>query len=118
MSITYLTIDGVTMPAPVSVSIAQNDLDSENTTRSEGSGIMVRERIRQGVYQCDYSWSNLTDTELSTIVNAIVPESVQVQFWFGKYVTTTMYAAGGSAEMTSAPNGEPRWSYSCTFTEF
>ncbi len=118
MSIVYLKIDNVEMPAPTGISIQQNDLDSENTTRSVGTGEMHRERIRQGVYQCDYSWEQLTDSELATIVSAVAPESVDITFWFGNYVTATGYFAPGAAEMTSDPNGEPRWSYSATFTEF
>ena len=117
-SIIYLKIDTVEMPAPTGISIQQNDLDSENTTRSVGTGIMHRERIRQGVYQCNYSWKQLTDEELATIVAAIAPESVDIDFWFGSYKSATGYFAAGPAEMTSDANGEPRWSYSATFTEF
>lgn len=116
--ITYLTIDNVVMPAPTGISIHQNDLDSENTTRSVGTGKLHRERIRQGVYQCDYSWEQLTDAELATIVSATAPESVDIQFWFGSYKSATGYFAAGPGEMTSDANGEPRWSYSATFTEF
>lgn len=117
-AITYLTIGSTVMPAPSGISIQQNDLDSENTTRSVGTGVMHRERIRQGVYQCDYSWEQLTDSELATIVAAVSPESVDITFWFGSYKTATGYFAVGPAEMTSDANGEPRWSYSATFTEF
>lgn len=116
--ITYLTIDNVVMPAPTGISIQQNDLDSENTTRSVGTGKMHRERIRQGVYQCDFSWEQLTDSELATISSAIAPASVSCKFWFGSYITKTGYFAAGPGEMTSDANGEPRWSYSVTFTEF
>lgn len=116
--ITYLTIGSAAMPAPTGITIQQNDLDSENTTRSVGTGVMHRERIRQGVYQCDYSWEQLTDSDLATIVSAIAPESVSIKFWFGSYKEATGYFAPGPAEMTSDANGEPRWSYSATFTEF
>lgn len=116
--IVYLKIDNVAMPAPTGISIQQNDLDSENTTRSVGTGKMHRERIRQGVYQCNYSWEQLTDAELATILSAIEPSSVHIVFWFGSYKSATGYCAAGAAEMTSDANGEPRWSYSITFTEF
>ncbi|MBO4579289.1 MAG: hypothetical protein J5715_03945 [Clostridiales bacterium] len=118
MSIDYLKINNVAMPCPTGISIQTNDLDSENTTRSVGTGKMHRERIRQGVYQCDYSWEELTDAELATIVQAISPASVDIRFWFGSYKDAHGYFTAGAAEMTAAPNGEPRWSYSATFTEF
>lgn len=116
--IKYLKIDNVEMPSPTGISIQQHDLDSENTTRSVGTGVMHRERIRAGVYQCSYSWEQLTDAELAIIVEAIVPESVTIDFWFGSYKSATGYFAAGTAEMTSDANGETRWSYSATFTEF
>ena len=117
-AITYLKIDNVVMPAPTGISIQQNDLDSENTTRSVGTGKMHRERIRQGVYQCDYSWEHLSDAELSLIVNAIEPAQVEITFWFGNYKTKSGYFVAGPAEMTEDPNGVPGWSYSASFTEF
>lgn len=118
MDINYITVDGVNLPSPTSITVNTNDLDSENTKRAEGTGVMVRERIRAGVYQLSYGWEQLTDAELTTIVNAISPEEVNVKFWYGGYKQAKMYAAEGKAEMTSSPKGEPRWSYSCSFTEY
>jgi|GEM_PF-2030388 len=118
MSIVYLAIDGDEMPCPTSISVAQNDLDSENTTRAQGTGYMKRERIRQGVYQVDYGFEQLTDDELKTLVEHIEPEKVTIKFWYGKTVEATGYFAGSSAEMTSSPGGSPRWSFSVTFTEY
>ena len=95
-----------------------NDLDSENTGRSEGTGILTRERIRASVYQLDISFNNISDNELSRLQSIFAPESVNVVFWIGKNVNARMYAAGGSAAFAANPDGSCYWNFSISLTEF
>ena len=50
-----ISINGVEMPMPNSYSIPMDDVESGDSARSE-SGVLVRNRVRQGLFQLDLSW--------------------------------------------------------------
>lgn len=121
LTLEYIRIDGVLMPAPKSYGIDRSDLDSENTSRSL-SGIMNRDRVRQGVYKIKASW--LVNTiELVKLTQALAPESIQVKFFdgtTGMYVTTKMYAGDRSSTIALQKKNynETLWEFSCDLIEY
>lgn len=118
MSKIYIKVNGVALPAPTSFDVKSNDLDSENTKRSEGTGALTRERIRHGVHEVEYGVDMITDSQLESLQQIFEPEEINVEFWWGKTVTTKMYAANPHASiMASLPEGT-YWSFSVSLTEF
>lgn len=63
-------------------SVSQNDLDSENSGRSE-SGYMTRSRIRKGLFKIEFEATALTNSEMHSLLQAISPTSFTVKFDFG-----------------------------------
>lgn len=121
VSIEYLKIDGVLMPAPKTYSIDRSDLDSENTTRSL-SGIMNRDRVREGVYKIKATWL-VTTTDLIKLTQALTPASMQVRFFdgtTGTYITTKMYAGDRSSTLTLQNKNykDMWWEFSCDLIEY
>lgn len=113
-----ITVNNTQLNNITSFSCSWNDLDSENTGRSEGTGVLTRERIRANVHQIDINFDMITDNELAMLQALFSPESVSVSFWIGKDVTATMYAAGGSCDWISQPDGTCYWNFKITLTEF
>jgi len=114
-----ITIDGVDLPAPSSMSIPMSDLDSPDTTRNE-LGILQRDRIRSNVYKVEFSWNVLTNSEVSTILNAIEPDKFTVTFPtpYGN-VTKEMYCGDRKLEAVLYRNGNnPLWSLSFNVIEY
>lgn len=120
MSKNYIKVNGVVLPPPTSFSVSANDLDSANSTRSEGTGVLTRERIRHGIHEIDYSVDMLTDEDLARLQDIFAPEEISVTFWWGKEVTAKMYASKPSASITfyDPSNGRTYWSFSISLTEF
>lgn len=121
ISIEYLKIDGVLMPAPKTYSIDRSDLDSENTSRSL-SGIMNRDRVRQGVYKIKATWL-VTTPDLIKLTQALTPASIQVCFFdgtTGKYVTCKMYAGDRSSSLALQKENykEMWWEFTCDLIEY
>lgn len=117
----YLRIDGVLMPTPKTYSIDRSDLDSENTTRSL-SGVMNRDRVRQGVYKIKATWL-ITTADLIKLTQALSPASMQVKFFdgtTGMYVTTKMYAGDRSSTLALQKKNynDIWWEFSCDLIEY
>lgn len=90
-----LKIDGVLMPAPTDYNPGIMDLDSEKTMRLIGNGKMVRRRIAVK-RKLEYTWGVLTIAEAQTILSAVSPEMVSVEYedpQTGSTVTGTFYAS-------------------------
>lgn len=117
---TYIKVNGTALPFPTDFQVSANDLDSENSTRSEGTGILTRERIRANVHEVSYAVDMITDAQLETIQRAIEPEAVQIELWWGKTINAKMYASKPSASiMAHDPvTGTTYWSFSVSFTEY
>mgnify|MGYP001018491946 CR=1 FL=1 len=74
-----ISIGGVALPAPVEYEVSLQDIDSENTRRTE-TGVLVRDRVRAGVYKIQAKW-RVTKTELKTITDALSPAKFSVTFF-------------------------------------
>ena len=56
-----------------------DDLDSSDSARSE-SGVLVRNRVRQGICRLDLSW-RVGGNDAAMVLNAIVPSLVKVIYY-------------------------------------
>lgn len=118
-----LTIGGVALPDPTEYKVTLQDLDSDNTTRSE-TGKLHRDRIRAGIYKIEVSWV-VTKAELKIITDAVAPARFSVSFFDptkANYTTAQMYAgdrSGGLKVNANANVGNASiWSLSCSLTEY
>lgn len=114
-----ITIDGVSLPDPSSMSIPMADIDSADTTRNE-LGILQRDRIRQGVYKIELSWNAITDSDVNTILSAITPAKFEVTFpTTTGNMTKDMYAGDRKLDFVLYRNGNnPRWNLSFNLVEY
>lgn len=108
----------VALPENTSYSARWNDLDSDETGRSVGTGVLNRERIRACVWEIDIASSMITDSDLVTLRSLFAPAEITVKFWVGEWIETQMYGAQGSVECVANPNGVPSWNFSISLTEF
>lgn len=114
-----ISIDGVSLPDPTSMSIPMADIDSSDTTRNE-LGVLQRDRIRQGIYKIELMWSTITDSQVNTILSAIEPSKFEVTFptTFGT-MTKDMYAGDRKLDFVLYRNGNnSRWSLSFNLIEY
>lgn len=117
-----LKIDSVTLPAPSTYKVKRSDLDSEATTRNS-EGILLRDRVREGVYRIDVSWAGLEHSDYITVANALSPAKLTVEFFDPNSATTKtaeMYAGDRDAELVKyVKDGlKSRWSLSCALIEY
>lgn len=107
-----LILDGVTIhPDPSVYSLPEQDLDSENSGRNE-LGVMIRDRLRQGMYKIELEWFALTNSELKTILGAISKAEFNATFLTEDgYVTKKMYAGdrGKSLIRYMGDTNKMRW---------
>ena len=73
----YLKINGVTVKAPKSFSFAVMDLDGQ--TERTASGKMKRDR-KATKRKLEVEWGHLSDSEISTILQAVSPIFFQVTY--------------------------------------
>ena len=74
-----ITIGSTELPAPVEYTVSLQDIDSENTRRTE-AGILTRDRVRGGVYKIQATWK-VTKTQLKMITDAVTPAKLSVTFF-------------------------------------
>lgn len=116
-----LTVNGVSLPDPATLTYGINDIDSAETGRN-AEGTMIRDRVGSKVkLQC--SWHALTPTQISTILNAIDDESFSMTYpdaKAGANVTKTFYVGDRSTPAYSLQtNGLYLWQgLTCNFIEF
>mgnify|MGYP006907468493 CR=1 FL=1 len=65
-----LTIGGVTLPAPNEYKVQLNDLDSSDTGRTE-DGVMMRNRVREGIAKISASWAAVSTADCARILHAV-----------------------------------------------
>lgn len=116
-----LTIGGTAMPEPIEYAVTLQDLDSENTNRSE-TGMLHRDRIRAGVYKIEVTWQ-VRKSELKRITDAITGARFSVSFFDPTKSSNTsgsFYAGDKSSSMVAnAKNGnESLWTLSVSLTEY
>lgn len=94
-------VDGTALPAPINLDYSLEDLDADSE-RDTRSGKLDRNRIRSDVFKLSLSYG-IDDTDsVSSILNAISPETFQVEFYDVKKnlrITKTMYAGPKSFQM-------------------
>ena len=106
-----LTIDNKIMPCPSTLvwSISDFDLDSG---RSAITGEMVRERVcSKEKIQLTWNSADLSTSEISTILSAVSPVFIQVEYFsplVGDYVQKTMYCSDRELNFYRVINGVPQ----------
>ena len=111
------TIGGVTLPAPNEYKVKLNDLDSSDTGRTE-DGVMMRNRVREGIAKISASWAAVSTADCAKILNAVKPDSFDVAYFFGEMRTARMYAGDRSADLIAAREGKGVWDVSLNLIEF
>lgn len=117
-----IRIGGVDLPAPVEYSVSLQDIDSENTRRTE-TGVLQRDRVRGGVYKITVAWQ-VKHSVLKTITDAISPAKFSVTFFdptTGSYPTRSMYCGDrdGKLILYKASNpSESLWELSTSLIEY
>lgn len=103
--------------------VSLSDLDGEGAGRS-GTGVLVRDRIRAGVYKIEVTWI-VTKAQLKTITDAIATASFSVTFFdptTNSDPTKTMYTGDRSASLISyvseASPANSTWELSLSLIEF
>lgn len=116
-----LKINGMTLPAPSTYKVKRSDLDSEATTRNS-EGVLLRDRVREGVYRIDVSWAGLEHSDYIIVANALSPVKFTVEFFDPNSATTKiaeMYASDRDAELIKYDDGlKSRWTLSCALIEY
>lgn len=74
-----IKIGGVDMPAPSKYNVTLQDIDSENTSRTE-TGQLVRDRIRASVYKIEIAWQ-VEHSQIKIITDALSPAKFSVNFY-------------------------------------
>lgn len=116
-----LTINGVVLPEPVEYKVTLQDLDSENTTRSE-TGKLHRDRIRAGIYKIEASWV-VTKNELKKITDVVASARFSVNFFDptkSSHTTAQMYAGdrSGGLKANAKDGNKSLWTLSCSLIEY
>lgn len=114
----YIKVGNTDLPQNTTFSAKWNDLDSEETGRSTGTGVLNRERIRAAVWEVDVECSMLTDAEVVALRQLFSPAEITVSFWVGEWITAQMYGAQGSVNLVSNAGGAAFWNFSISLTEF
>jgi hypothetical protein len=95
-----ISIGGTNMPSPSKYSVIMQDIDSENTGRTE-TGLLIRDRVRAGVYKIQVSWQ-VEHSQIKTITDAITSDKFQVTFFdptSNTNKTCDMYCGDRSGEL-------------------
>lgn len=114
-----IRIDGVDLPQPATYKVTLQDLDSENTTRSE-TGLLTRDRIRAGVYELEISW-RVNREELQLITDALSPAKFSVTFFdptSSSLKTADMYAGDRQGNLLFMHAGQSLWELSCSLMQY
>lgn len=112
-----VSIDNVQLPTPTTYTVEYNDVDSPDTGRSE-DGKLHRKRVRQGLAKIKLTWRQITTDKVDIILNAIVPDSFSVTYYFGIQKTATMYAGDKSCELVRINYDEAKWNIELNLVEF
>ncbi len=116
-----IQINGVDMPPPVEYSVSLQDIDSENTRRTE-TGVLQRDRVRAGVYKIEVKWL-VTKTQLKTITDALKPAKFSVMFFdptTSTNPTRSMYCGDRNADLVLNKENPDKslWELSTSLIEY
>ena len=111
------------LPDPVEYSVALQDIDSENTRRTE-AGVLTRDRVRAGVYKIQAKWK-VNKTQLKTITDAIAPARFSVTFFdptTSTNPTKYMYSGDKDGQLVLLKDqnnlGDSLWELSTSLIEY
>lgn len=103
-----LKINGTSVKTPSKFQVDFYDIDGE--THRNARGEMIRDRIAtKRKLNCE--WSVLTQTETSTLLNAVRNTFFNVEYWdpLEGLVTKTFYVGDRQMPMLRIKNGVPIW---------
>lgn len=93
-------INEVHMPNPSKYDVQFSDLDSSESARNE-LGVLLRNRIRQGVTKISVTWKVRGD-KVATIMKAIEPAEFEVTYFDPRrntYSEATMYGSDRNCQL-------------------
>lgn len=104
-----LSINGVAIATPKSFQVDIQDLDGESNRNAQGD--MIRDRIAVK-RKISLEWSPLTQSESSTLLNAVSSVYFTVTFPDPKdgMITKTMYVGDRTTPAYQFKDGQVKWS--------
>lgn len=116
-----IKVNGVTLPSPQTYKVKLSDLDSEGTARN-AAGMLLRDRVRAGVYRIDASWV-VRKSDYMTIVSALSAVKFTVTFFDPNSATdktAQMYVGDRDGNLIkNATNPlDSVWELSCSLIEY
>lgn len=123
MSTPLISINNTALPAPTKYNVPTHDLDSSDTTRNE-QGILIRNRVRQGVVKIELSWT-ATSSVIAQIAPLVEPEKVTAQYFnpqSNQFETANLYVGDRSCNLVMYTDGmdlaDALWEYSFNLIEY
>lgn len=114
-----ITIGTTPLPDPAEYSVTLQDIDSENTRRTE-AGVLTRDRVRAGVYKIQATWK-VNKSELIIITDAVKPAQFAVTFFdptTSTNPTRPMYVGDRTARLIHLESGQSLWELSLSLIEY
>ena len=114
-----IKIGSTSLPDPAEYSVTLQDIDSENTRRTE-AGVLTRDRVRGGVYKIQARWK-VSKTDLKTITDAIAPAKFSVTFFdptTSSNPTKDMYVGDRTANLIHLESGQSLWELTLSLIEY
>ena len=114
-----ITIGTTPLPDPAEYSVTLQDIDSENTRRTE-AGVLTRDRVRAGVYKIQATWK-VNKTDLKKITDAVSPAKFSVTFFdptTSSNPTKDMYVGDRTANLIHLESGQSLWELSLSLIEY
>lgn len=107
MAVNFMTINGVQVTQPATVSYDRYDMDSEESFRGL-DGTMQRDRIATKV-KLNCQWNALTAPQMSQLLQSMEDVFFPINYfdpYSGGYTTKTFYVGDRSAPVYSVANGK------------
>ena len=114
-----ITIGTTPLPDPAEYSVTLQDIDSENTRRTE-AGVLTRDRVRAGVYKIQATWK-VNKTGLKKITDAVSPAKFSVTFFdptTSTNPTRPMYVGDRTARLIHLESGQSFWELTLSLIEY
>lgn len=119
----FLKINNKTLPTPSYYSVDTQDIDSEDSRRSDETGVAHRNRIRSGVKTCDVKW--IIDGGAAESLHINLSEPVLKVSMLDPaacgYIDCDMYASNIKSvfyQQQSGSEGGSYWEISCRLVQY
>ncbi len=119
----FLKVGDKILPTPSYYAVDAEDIDSEDSRRSDETGKMHRRRLREGVKTCDVKWI-LTGSQAEELRSQLSAPVLSVELLDTKgdgYYKCSMYASGLKSVFYQQQYGMKDFSYweiSCRLIEY